>query len=45
VLLGVLRHDCVAHPDVALVDIRLLATNTDEGLVVAQTIRAEHSQG
>jgi DNA-binding NarL/FixJ family response regulator len=32
----------VARPDVALVDIRMPPTHTDEGLVAAQTIRAEH---
>jgi len=34
----------VARPDVALVDIRMPPTHTDEGLVAAQTIRAEHPQ-
>jgi DNA-binding NarL/FixJ family response regulator len=32
------------RPDVALVDIRMPPTHTDEGLVAAQTIRAEHPQ-
>jgi DNA-binding NarL/FixJ family response regulator len=30
------------HPDVAIVDIRMPPTHTDEGLVAAQRIRAEH---
>src|SRR4029450_4159641 len=34
----------LARPDVALVDIRMPPTHTDEGLVAAQTIRAEHPQ-
>jgi DNA-binding NarL/FixJ family response regulator len=32
----------LARPDVALVDIRMPPTHTGEGLVAAQTIRAEH---
>ena len=32
------------RPDVALVDIRMPPTHTDEGLVAAQTIRNEHPQ-
>jgi DNA-binding NarL/FixJ family response regulator len=39
---GLLHHVRLAHPDVALVDIRMPPTHTDEGLVAAQTIRAEH---
>ncbi len=39
---GLLRHVRLARPDVALVDIRMPPTHTDEGLVAAQTIRAEH---
>jgi DNA-binding NarL/FixJ family response regulator len=39
---GLLRHVREALPDVALVDIRMPPTHTDEGLVAAQTIRAEH---
>ena len=31
-----------AHPDVALVDIRMPPTHTDEGLRAAAQIRAEH---
>ena len=34
----------LARPDVALVDIRMPPTHTDEGLVAAQTIRAEFPQ-
>jgi DNA-binding NarL/FixJ family response regulator len=34
----------LARPDVALVDIRMPPTHTDEGLVAAQTIRAERPQ-
>jgi DNA-binding NarL/FixJ family response regulator len=34
----------LARPDVALVDIRMPPTHTDEGLVAAQTIRAQHPQ-
>src|ERR671925_96000 len=37
-----LRHVQLARPDAALVDIRMPPTHTDEGLVAAQTIRAEH---
>jgi DNA-binding NarL/FixJ family response regulator len=34
-----------AHkPDIAIVDIRMPPTNTDEGLVAAKTIRAEHPE-
>jgi DNA-binding NarL/FixJ family response regulator len=34
-----------AHkPDIAIVDIRMPPTNTDEGLVAAKVIRAEHPQ-
>ena len=32
------------HPDVVLVDIRMPPTYTDEGLVAAQAIRAEHPE-
>jgi DNA-binding NarL/FixJ family response regulator len=31
-----------AHPDAAVVDIRMPPTHTDEGLVAAQAIRSEH---
>ncbi len=41
---GLLRHVSLTRPDVALVDIRMPPTHTDEGLVAAQTIRAEHPQ-
>ena len=39
-----LRKVELARPDVAIVDIRMPPTHTDEGLVAAQTIRAEHPQ-
>jgi serine/threonine-protein kinase len=39
---GLLRHVSVERPDVAVVDIRMPPTHTDEGLVAAQQIRAEH---
>ena len=39
---GLLRHVRLARPDVAIVDIKMPPTHTDEGLVAAQTIRAEH---
>jgi DNA-binding NarL/FixJ family response regulator len=41
---GLLREVRLARPDVALVDIRMPPTQTDEGLAAAQTIRAEHPQ-
>jgi DNA-binding NarL/FixJ family response regulator len=41
---GLLREVRLTRPDVALVDIRMPPTHTDEGLVAAQTIRAEHPQ-
>jgi DNA-binding NarL/FixJ family response regulator len=41
---GLLHHVRLARPDVAMVDIRMPPTHTDEGLVAAQTIRAEHPQ-
>ena len=37
-----LRTVRLTAPDVAIVDIRMPPTHTDEGLVAAQTIRAEH---
>jgi DNA-binding NarL/FixJ family response regulator len=37
-----LRHVAVDHPDVAIVDIRMPPTHTDEGLVAARRIRDEH---
>ena len=39
---GLLRHVRIARPDVAIVDIRMPPTHTDEGLVAAQRIRREH---
>jgi DNA-binding NarL/FixJ family response regulator len=39
---GLLRDVRVSLPDVALVDIRMPPSHTDEGLVAAQAIRAEH---
>ena len=38
-----LRHVRLARPDAAIVDIRMPPTHTDEGLVAAQQIRAEHA--
>ena len=37
-----LRHVRLARPDAAIVDIRMPPTHTDEGLVAAQQIRADH---
>jgi DNA-binding NarL/FixJ family response regulator len=39
-----LRHVRSVRPDVAIVDIRMPPTNTDEGLVAAQAIRSEHEE-
>src|SRR6266498_5832252 len=39
---ALLRLVRLGRPDVALVDIRMPPTHTDEGLVAAKTIRAEH---
>jgi DNA-binding NarL/FixJ family response regulator len=39
---ALLRHVRLARPDVAIVDIRMPPTHTDEGLVAAQQIRAEY---
>jgi DNA-binding NarL/FixJ family response regulator len=39
---GLLRQVRLERPDVALVDIRMPPTHTDEGLVAAHTIRNEH---
>jgi DNA-binding NarL/FixJ family response regulator len=39
-----LREVRLAQPDVALIDIRMPPTHTDEGLIAAQTIRAELPQ-
>jgi DNA-binding NarL/FixJ family response regulator len=41
---GLLNQVRLVRPDVALVDIRMPPTHTDEGLVAAQAIRAEHPQ-
>jgi DNA-binding NarL/FixJ family response regulator len=41
---GVLRAVRLTHPDVAIVDIRMPPTHTDEGLAVAQRIRAEQPE-
>ena len=41
---GLLYQVRLARPDVAVVDIRMPPTHTDEGLVAAQTIRTEHPQ-
>jgi DNA-binding NarL/FixJ family response regulator len=40
---GLLHHVRLLRPDVAIVDIRMPPTHTDEGLVAAQQIRAEHA--
>jgi DNA-binding NarL/FixJ family response regulator len=39
-----MRHVRTTRPDVAIVDIRMPPTHTDEGLVAAQRIRAEYPQ-
>jgi len=39
---SLLRHVRLARPDAAIVDIRMPPTHTDEGLVAAQAIRAQH---
>jgi len=39
-----LRHVRLSIPDVAVVDIRMPPSHTDEGLVAAQTIRMEHPE-
>jgi DNA-binding NarL/FixJ family response regulator len=41
---SLLRHVQLTQPDAAIVDIRMPPTHTDEGLVAAQQIRAEHSR-
>jgi DNA-binding NarL/FixJ family response regulator len=41
---ALLRHVRSARPDVAIVDIRMPPTHTDEGLVAVQTIRSEHPE-
>jgi DNA-binding NarL/FixJ family response regulator len=39
---GLLRQVGLNSPDVAVIDIRMPPTHTDEGLVAAQTIRTQH---
>jgi DNA-binding NarL/FixJ family response regulator len=39
-----LRHVRLTRPDAAIIDIRMPPTHTDEGLVAAQRIRAEHPE-
>ncbi len=39
---ALLRKVSATHPDVAIVDIKMPPTHTDEGLVAAQRIRADH---
>lgn len=39
---ALLRHVRATRPDVAIVDIRMPPTHSDEGLVAAQQIRSEH---
>jgi DNA-binding NarL/FixJ family response regulator len=41
---GLIRKVRALHPDAAIVDIRMPPTHTDEGLVAATAIRAEHPQ-
>jgi DNA-binding NarL/FixJ family response regulator len=41
---GLLREVRLTHPDVVLVDIRMPPTHTDEGLVAARKIRADHPE-
>jgi DNA-binding NarL/FixJ family response regulator len=41
---GLLRHVRLTPPDVVIVDIRMPPTHTDEGLVAARSIRAEHPE-
>jgi DNA-binding NarL/FixJ family response regulator len=41
---GLLRHVGLTRPDVAIVDIRMPPTHTDEGLVAAERIRARHPE-
>jgi DNA-binding NarL/FixJ family response regulator len=41
---GLLRHVRLTSPDVAIVDIRMPPTHTDEGLVAARSIRTEHPE-
>jgi DNA-binding NarL/FixJ family response regulator len=37
-----IKHVQLTHPDVAVIDIRMPPTHTDEGLVAARRIRTEH---
>ena len=39
---GLLREVRLKQPDAAIVDIRMPPSHTDEGLVAAQQIRADH---
>jgi DNA-binding NarL/FixJ family response regulator len=39
-----LRHVAMHHPDVAIVDIKMPPTNTDEGLRAAKQIREKHAE-
>jgi DNA-binding NarL/FixJ family response regulator len=39
---NLLRQVAAEHPDVAVIDIRMPPTHTDEGLVAARTIRTRH---
>src|SRR5436305_12038511 len=41
---GLVRDVRLKQPDAAIVDIRMPPTHTDEGLVAAETIRAEHPE-
>src|ERR671931_709601 len=41
---GLLEHVRLTRPDAAIVDIRMPPTHSDEGLVAAQQIRAEHPE-
>jgi DNA-binding NarL/FixJ family response regulator len=41
---ALLRHIGSARPDVAIVDIRMPPTHTDEGLVAVRAIRADHPE-
>jgi DNA-binding NarL/FixJ family response regulator len=41
---GLLREVRLKRPDVAIADIRMPPSHTDEGLVAAQRIRAEHPE-
>jgi DNA-binding NarL/FixJ family response regulator/class 3 adenylate cyclase len=41
---GLLRHVRLERPDAVIVDIKMPPTHTDEGLVAAQQIRADHPE-